>query len=172
MCIRFANQPLRVACFPLQLYASFTAELKSAALMLATKTQNVNHLHYSRELAQHKSNQKLNTVLSAMIWRWSKLMHVLGTFLAAQQFMITPTSQLISKSKYYTVQILLCSFTFYRSPGSQKLPLQCICDLALLEHYRKWKAALTVQKQQNGSQYTVHFGSLSIEVVPTSLKTF
>lgn len=103
MCIRFANQPLRVACFPLQLYTSFTAELKSAALMLASKTQNVNHVHYSRELAQHKSNQKLNTVLSAVIQRWSKLMHVLGTFLAAQQFMITPTSQFISKSKYYTV---------------------------------------------------------------------
>lgn len=68
--------------------------------------------------------------------------------------------------KYY-----FALFLFYRSPRSQKPPLPSTCDLIILEHCRKWKAALTVQNQQNESQYTVYFGPLSREVAPTSLQT-
>lgn len=46
-CVNLANQSLRTACFSQQLYAGFITELKSAALVLATKMQNVSHLHYS-----------------------------------------------------------------------------------------------------------------------------
>lgn len=55
-CVHPANQSLGAACFPQQLDAGFSAELHSAALLLAAKMQHVNHLHRSRELAQHKSN--------------------------------------------------------------------------------------------------------------------
>lgn len=51
-----ANQSLGAACFPQQLHAGFIAELHSAALLLATEMQHINHLQCSRELAQHKSN--------------------------------------------------------------------------------------------------------------------
>lgn len=61
---------------------------------------------------------------------------------------------------------------FNRSPRSQEPPLQSRCDLVILEHCRKWKADLIVQKQQEGSQYTVYFGPPSAQLALLSLRTF